>query len=94
MPNSVNCLMLQYADDSALIFSDKDPEKISNVLRSNLESCNEWLIENKLSLHTGKTELILFGSKCKLNNTDFSIVLQDGQVLKSKHSVIDLLSTL
>ena len=23
MPNSVNCLMLQYADDSALIFSDK-----------------------------------------------------------------------
>ena len=33
MPNSVNCLMLQYADDSALIiFSDKDPEKISNVL--------------------------------------------------------------
>ena len=27
MPNSVNGLMLQYADDSATIFSDKYPEK-------------------------------------------------------------------
>ena len=33
MPNSTSCLMLQYADDSALIYSDNDPEKISNVLR-------------------------------------------------------------
>ena len=53
MPNSTTCLMLQYADDSALIYSDKDPEKISNVLHDNLESCNIWLIENKLSLHMG-----------------------------------------
>ena len=50
MPNSTSCLMLQYADDSALIYSDNDPEKISNVLRDNLESCNKLLIENKLSL--------------------------------------------
>ena len=65
MPNSTSCLMLQCADDSALIYSDKDPKKISNVLRDNLESCNKWLIENKLSLHMGKTEVILFGSKRK-----------------------------
>ena len=91
MPNSINCLMLQYADDSALIYSDKDPEKISYVLRSNLESCNKWLIENKLSLHMGKTELILFGSKRKLNKyTDFSIVLRDGQTIKAKKSVVYL----
>ena len=44
MPNSVNCLMLQYTDDSALICSDKDPEKIDSILRTNLESCNKWLI--------------------------------------------------
>ena len=55
--------MLQYADDSALVYSDKDPEKISNVPRDNLESCNKWLIENKLSLHICKTEVILFWIK-------------------------------
>ena len=27
---------------------------------------NDWLIDNKLSLHLGKTESILFGSKRKL----------------------------
>ena len=39
MPYSVNCLMLQYADDSALTCLDKDPEKIGRIPRTNLESC-------------------------------------------------------
>ena len=91
MPNSVNCLMLQYADDSALICSDKDPEKIGSILRTNLESCNKWLIENRLSLHMGKTELILFGTKRKLSMyNEFSIVMSDGHVIKSKKSVVYL----
>ena len=37
---------------------------IARDLSLDLESCNNWLINNKLSLHVGKTELILFGS-CK-----------------------------
>ena len=91
MPNSVNCLMLQYADDSALMYSDKDPEKIGYVLRNNLESCNKWLIENKLSLHMGKTELILFGSKRKLSKyADYSILLSNGQIIKATKSVVYL----
>jgi hypothetical protein len=90
MPNSVNCMMLQYADDSALIYSDKDPEKIGNILSKNLDSCNNWLIENKLSLHMGKTELILFGSKIKLNRfPDFSILCH-GQTIKASKSVVYL----
>ena len=91
MPNSTTCLMLQYTDDSALIYSDKDPEKISNVVRDNLESCNKWLIENKLSLHMGKAEVILFVSKRKLNKyNDFFVVLSDGQTTRAKQSVIYL----
>lgn len=90
MPTSVNCMLLQYADDSALIYSHKDPKIIANVLSSNLNSCNNWLIENKLSLHMGKTELILFGSKRKLNKfPDFSISCQ-GQVIKASKSVVYL----
>ena len=39
-----------------------------------LEMCSKWLVDNKLSLHTGKTECIIFGSKGKLRKlTNFSV---------------------
>ena len=40
MPNSVDCMLLQYADDSASIISDKDPVKIGQNLTRNLDNCN------------------------------------------------------
>ena len=56
-PMSVKCKLLLYADDSTLIVSGSDPLSIE------LNSCRQWLIDNKLSLHLGKTESILFGWK-------------------------------
>ena len=80
MPNSVNCMLLQYADDSALIISDKDPVKIGQNLSRNLDNCNKWLVDNKLSLHMGKTELILFGTKQELKNWENYSIECHGQV--------------
>jgi hypothetical protein len=40
-----------YTDDSTIIFSYKDPEIISQKLGKELESCSNWLVDNKLSLH-------------------------------------------
>ena len=51
-----------YADDSALLVSGKDTQLIQESLSSELEAAREWLINNKLSLHLGKTESILFGN--------------------------------
>ena len=87
MPNSVDCMLLQYADDSALIISDKDPVKIGQNLSRNLDNCNKWLIDNKLSLHMGKTELILFGTKRKLKNWENYSIECYGQVIKSSTHV-------
>ena len=70
MPSLVNCKLLLYADDSALIVAGKDVNKIQEQLSSELEKVREWLIENRLSLHLGKTESILFGSKKKLQSKD------------------------
>ena len=64
---AVRCKLLLYADDSALLVSGKDTQLIQESLSSELEAAREWLINNKLSLHLGKTESILFGSKRKLN---------------------------
>ena len=63
---SVNCKLMLYADDCVLLVSGRDPNVISDTLSKNLESCQKWLVDNRLSLHLGKTESLLFGSKRKL----------------------------
>lgn len=64
------CKLLLYADDSTILFSHRDPAQIANKLGKVLESCSDWLVDNKLSLHLGKTECILFGSKRKLKKVN------------------------
>ncbi len=52
----------------------ENPKDISNTLTKELQSCREWLVDNKLSLHLGKTEAILCGSKRNLKNAqDFEL---------------------
>ncbi len=71
---SSDCKLLLYADDSTILFSHQDPNIISSKLGDELKSCSEWLVDNKLSLHLGKTECIIFGSKRKLKKVnDFKI---------------------
>ena len=66
--------LLLYADDSAILFSHKDPNVVAQKLGCTLDSCNKWLVDNKLSLHLGKTERVLFGSKRKLKKySNFSV---------------------
>ena len=70
MPMSIKCKLLLYADDSALIISGKDPKVIAEKLTKELESCQQWLMDNKLSLHLGKTEAMIFGTKRKLKKVE------------------------
>ena len=78
MATSVKNKLLLYADDSVIISSNKNPDVIANELSSDLRTCNNWLINNKLSLHVGKTELILFGSRRKLKKvSNFSVDYND-----------------
>jgi hypothetical protein len=87
MPISVNCKLLLYADDSALLVSGKNPKDIGNTLSKELDSCREWLNDNKLSLHLGKTESILFGSQYNLNKaTGFSVICNN-EIIKHASSV-------
>ena len=55
MTRAVDCDLLLYADDSCLIFRDKDIEKIDSTLNRNFISLCDWFLENKLSIHFGKT---------------------------------------
>ena len=57
--------------------------KFWHFLSSELSTCRKWLIDNRLSLHLGKTECILFGPKRKLGtNVNFTIKLDDTVVTR------------
>ena len=67
MASAVSFKLLLYTDDSALIASGKNVADIETTLSSELECVSNWLIDNKLSLHLGKTQSILFGMKRRLS---------------------------
>ena len=62
-----------------------------SVLCHHLTSCfRTWLTDNKPSLHLGKTESILFGTRhsvSEINVNDFKIKIDD-TVISSKEEII------
>ena len=78
MRAAVSCKLLLYVDDSALLTSGKDVSGIEGVLSRELESFSEWLEENHLHLHLGKTQSILFGSKKRLRTSNKLHVVCNG----------------
>ena len=87
MQNSVSCQLMLYADDSILLVPGNNVTYISNSLQLQLGLIRDWLSINKLSLHIGKTESILVGSKRKLNNCEKLNVICDGNLIESKINV-------
>lgn len=77
---AVKCELLLYADDSTLLASGKDVNR-------KLGNTTERLVDNRLSLHVGKTESILFGSKPKRNNyQNINIQCKDQSPIKPQSS--------
>ncbi len=68
-----DCIFFLYADDSALLISDKDDGRIQVNSGKELCKVRDWLSENKLVLHLGKTESILFGSKNKVSKLSVKV---------------------
>ena len=87
MSISLNCRLSLYADDSALIFSHHDSDFIAGHLSTELSRCKRWLVDNRLSLHVGKTESLLFGSKRKLKGVGNFNVHCDGAPVERKFCV-------
>ena len=59
-----NCLKfgeaIMFADDTTLVFHDKDVTKLKEEANSDLLSAADWLSENKLSLNIKKTNYMFF----------------------------------
>ena len=73
----LKCKLALYADDSALIASGSSPGVVARFLGEQLTLCRSWLVDNRLSLHMGKTESILFGTSRKVKGAVFEVVCGD-----------------
>ena len=63
-----------FADDTYILYGSKRIGSIESVVNYELKLVSKWLRLNKLSLNTGKTELIFFHSKQHtINYNDISI---------------------
>ena len=58
MPQAISCDLLLYADDSCLIFSDTNLERIVAQLNKNFNSIFDWFVDNKLSIHFGEDSML------------------------------------
>ena len=57
---SAICQTRMYADDTHITYADVDVNSIQLNLNHDLGNLNKWLISNKLTLNTAKTEFMLF----------------------------------
>ena len=85
MNTACNCKLFLFADDSALLISGKDKTEVEEALSLELTKIQTWLSDNKLSLHLGKTESILFGSNHSLRGiNDFKVKVDDTEICNKK----------
>ena len=83
MEAAVSCRFILYADDSALLVLGTSVSVIEETLGHELTFLSEWLVDNKLSIHLGKTDSILFGSNKKIRKqSTMKIICGDNEVTK------------
>ena len=92
MSQSVDCDLLLYADDSCLVFTDKNLKCIEENLNRNFNSLCDWFVDNKLSIHFGedKTKSIVFGTKKRLKNID-EINIRRNDIKIKQHTTVTYL---
>ena len=62
-------LVHHFADDTNLLYSDKNLKNLRKVMNEELKLLYEWLCANRLSLNVDKTEFIIFRPSRKITAT-------------------------
>ena len=66
-----NVHVSQYADDTVISYTDKNQQKINEILMENLTALAEWCEMNKLTVNVGKTKSMYFGSRNITKKIDY-----------------------
>ena len=77
------CLVHHFADDTNLLYMDKDPRNLQRVVNKELKYLVEWLRANRLSLNVDKTEFIIFRPPHKPLNFRITLNLDQKTIFES-----------
>ena len=49
-----------FADDTNILYADKNLKSLENIVNIELQNLHEWLTSNKLTINTTKTNFVIF----------------------------------
>ena len=75
-------LLLQYADDTALICSGPTPAKASTVMNSQLIVIQQWIVASKMRLNYSKSTVMWFKVSNRKQPSEFPDIVVDDTVLQ------------
>ena len=76
LPNCLSfCQPRMYADDTHITYASADLHSMQSSLNRDLSNIHKWLLCNKLTLNSTKTEFMLIGSRQKLSTLSESLEL-------------------
>ena len=90
LPNCLSSAVARmYVDDNHLTFACNNIETINDVMNHDLRNINKWLVANKLTLNSSKTDFMLVGSQQSLGtyNTSPNLISQSMVMLLNKENV-------
>lgn len=69
-----------FADDTTLLFADKNILLLHNKLKHDLELIKQWIIDNEVSLNISKTNLVFFRNRS--DNSEFPPVAIENKTVQ------------
>ena len=69
-----------FADDITLFYSHSNISKLEENINTELEKISQWLIANKLSLNTSKSNYLIFSPNNKKSNKKIKIKINNTEI--------------
>ena len=85
MPLASSFKTTLFADDTLLMMTEYDLNKLQQQVNQNLALIENWLRYNKLSLNYNKTTYLLFTKKGKIKNSNFNVSINKIEIKRSDH---------
>ena len=63
LPSSVNCIPRLFADDTCLVYSEKNQQRLTEIINADLQKISEWFKANKLTINPSKSNIIIIPPK-------------------------------
>ena len=60
LPSSINCIPRLFVDDTCVVYSDKNQQRLTEIINADLLKISEWFKANKLILNPSKSNIIYY----------------------------------